>query len=175
MSMKHKKAICALIAVVVFSGYSLFSIFGPFHTLAQSDYKDRGVAYSQVEFTNGNMSATYNFSAKAPNVPIPASTSFAVSVSIQKTGQVLSGPYTSSSFYVNNATLRFPDGTSSTSFQVFQNKTLTEITFNLQTYVESGNITMQMYVSFTPTWNIWIYPIPSQEQTVTIGIPLEVT
>lgn len=174
--MKHKIAVfVAIVIVVALTGYSLFSVFGPFHTLAQSNYPTRGVAYGQVKFTNGAMSSTYNLSAGAPDGPTGSSSVFAVTLSIKKTGQDLSGPYTNSSFYINNATLRFPDGTSSTSFQVSQNQTLVEIVFNTQTYSGSGNITMQMYVSFTPTWNIWIYPIPSQEQTVTIGIPLEVT
>ena len=174
--MRHKKAVFVVIAlVVVFLGYTLFSIFAPPHTLAQSDYKNRGVAYEQVEFTNGHMSSTYKLTGKAPNIPIGTSSSFAVGVSIQKTRQILSSPYTDSSFYINNATLRFPDGTSSTSFQVHQvNQTMIELVFNSQTYVKSGNITMQMYISFTPAWDISIYHIPSQNQIVTVDIPLEV-
>lgn len=174
--MLHKKAAFALIAIVViFSGYSLYSVFGPSHTLAQSDYPTKGVAYGQVKFTNGAMSSTYNLTAGAPDGPTGTFSSFAVTLTIKKTGQVLSGPYTDSSFYINNVTLRFPDGTSSTSFHVSQNQTLVEVVFNSQTYVKSGNITMQMYISFTPTWDVSIYPIPSQRQIVTIGIPLEVT
>lgn len=97
--MKHKIAVFVTIAIVVaFSGYSLFSVLGPSHTLAQSGYLTRGVAYEQLKFTNGAMSSTYNLSAGASDGPIGSSSVFAVTLSIKKTGQDMSGPYTNSSF-----------------------------------------------------------------------------
>lgn len=174
--MKHKIIIGIAVAIVVaFVGYSIFSVLVQPQTLLQSNYEHQGIDHEWVNFTYDGMNSTYKLTAMPP-APIGVARDFAVSVYIQKTGQNLTGHYSDSSFYVNRATLKFPDGTSSTSFTLITvNKTLDDLMFNRLGYGVPGNITLQMKILFEPVWDLGIYHISSSVRTVTINIPVEIT
>ena len=167
--------VLVLALLFVFIGYSVTSVVFSPYTLPVEKLKPTGSTVENVTFNYSGMSSTYSLKLIAPDDPIVASVSFAVTVEIQKLEQSVKAPYSSSSISISKGEIAFPSGENVSYSSITTNSGSLLIVFNGLTASNYGNITLVLDLVIVPSWNVWIYHFSSSARSVSLDVPMTFT
>ncbi|MHB1708951.1 MAG: hypothetical protein ACYCT2_05700 [Thermoplasmataceae archaeon] len=164
--------VMVLALLFAFVGYSVTSVVFSPYTLPLKKLESTGPTEENVTFNYSGMSSTYNLKFIAPNGPIGASVSFAITVEIQKLEQSVKAPYSSSSISISKGDIAFPSGENVPYSGITANNGSLLVVFNGLSSSNYGNITLVLDLVIVPSWSVWIYHFSSNAQSVSLNIPM---